>query len=317
MSESKSALIFGASGFVGGYLARELKTHGYEVFGSDRSVCSQNAALDEYRPCDITDAEKVSRVVGELRPSAVVNLAAVSSVGQSWRMPQMTMQVNVIGALNVMEAALSMSSMPRVLLVGSSEEYAPSDRPLKETDPVDATNPYGISKVTQERFAELYAERHGLKVYLARSFNHTGVGQSSDFVLPSWCKQAADIKRSGKPGTIQVGNLGVSRDFSDVRDIVCGYRLLLESEYSGEPFNFGSGSSVSLREILMKITSLADVEIFVETATHLLRPNDTPYIQGDTSKAADKLGWHCEYSLMQTLNDMFQACLDNGSMYEQ
>lgn len=317
MGRLKSVLIFGASGFVGGYLARELKAHGYEVFGSDRPGDTTNTALDAYRSCDITDAAGVSRVVRELRPSGIVNLAAISSVGQSWRMPQATMQVNVVGALNVMEAARAMDDMPRVLLVGSSEEYAPSDRPLKETDPVDATNPYGISKVTQERFANLYAEQHGLKVYLARSFNHTGVGQSLAFVLPSWCKQAADIQSSGNPGTMRVGNLEVSRDFSDVRDIVRGYRLLLESDYAGEPFNFGSGRSILLRDILSGITSFADVDISVEVAPELLRHNDTPFIQGDTSKAADKLGWQCEYSLARTLHEMFQVCLDDGLINEQ
>lgn len=309
MAAPKSVLIFGASGFVGSYLAREFKAQGYEVYGSDRVASSDTTNLDAYRACDITDASGVKAVVDELQPEAIVNLAAISSVGQSWKMPQATMSVNVNGALNVLEAAKDMEAMPKVLLIGSSEEYKPSDRPLKETDPVDASNPYGISKVTQGHFAEIYAERYGMKIYRTRSFNHTGVGQTTSFVLPSWCKQVAEIQKSGKPGVLRVGNLDVSRDFSDVRDIVRGYRMLLESSYSGEVFNFGSGQALPLRELLDSITSLASVDITVEVAPEYLRPNDTPFIQGDIAKAKKLLGWQPECYIENTLREFFNFYL--------
>lgn len=308
----KSALIFGASGFVGGYFSRELKACGYEVYGSDMAEVLVTDSLDAYRTCDITDVAGVVAIVNEFQPDAIINLAAISSVGQSWKMPQTTMSVNVIGTLNVLEAAKNMAEMPKVLLIGSSEEYKQSDKPLMETDPVDATNPYGISKVTQERFAEVYEERYGLKIYRTRSFNHTGVGQTDTFVLPSWCKQVATIQKSGKPGTMRVGNLDVVRDFSDVRDIVRGYRMLIESDHAGEVFNFGSGNAHPLRDMLQSIISFADVDIEVEIAQEYLRPNDTPVIQADCTKAKNLLGWAPNFRIEDTLRAIYESFLKSS-----
>ena len=196
-------LIFGASGFVGPYLAREFEGHGYEVVGTD----IKEAGGMPFKFADILDAGSVERVVREESPDMIVNLAAISSVGQSWNMPQTTVSVNVIGALNVLEAARRLEKTPKILFVGSSEEYEASDEPISEKNPLNANNPYGISKAAQERFAEVYRERFGMKVYCVRPFNHTGPGQSDSFVLPSFCKQVAEIEKSGKPGVIKVGNL--------------------------------------------------------------------------------------------------------------
>lgn len=304
-SGGKSALIFGASGFVGGYLARELKAHGYEVFGSDRGESSLDPSLDAYRGCDVTDAAGVAKVVEELEPSVIVNLAAVSSVGQSWRMPQATVSVNVNGALNILEAAKAMDHPPKVLLVGSSEEYAPSTEPFKETDPLDSSSPYGISKIAQERFARLYAEQYGLNVCLTRSFNHTGPGQSAAFVLPSWCKQAAEIEASGRPGKMTVGNLEVFRDFSDVRDVVRAYGLVLEKGLAGEVYNVGSGNAVSLRQCLDEVRGFSSQPIEVEVDQALVRPTDTKFICCDAAKIREELGWAPEHCLKDTLREVF------------
>ena len=309
MGGAKSALIFGASGFVGGHLARELKSHGYCVFGSDRSAPSSNSPLDGYRSCDISDAAGVMRVVGEFRPSMIVDLAAISSVGQSWHMPQMTMQVNVVGALNVMEAARSMEPMPRVLLVGSSEEYAPKATPLVEGDPTVSNNPYGISKATQERFAALYLERYGLEVCLTRSCNHTGPGQAPGFGLPSWCRQVAEVERSGKPGKMTVGNLEVARDFSDVRDVVRAYRLILENGHPGEAYNVGSGRALPLRGLLATVTGFCSQPIEVCVDSSLIRPADTPSISCDYSKLHRELGWEPVRKIEDTLRELYEGYL--------
>lgn len=313
----KSVLIFGVSGFVGGYLARELKAYGYEVFGSDRGETSQNLILDAYRACDIVDAVEVSRVVEELEPSAIVNLAAISSVGQSWRMPQATVQVNVNGALNVLEAVRAMEAPSKVLLVGSSEEYAPSSEPLKESDPIDASSPYGISKIAQEHFARLYAEQYGLTVYLTRSFNHTGPGQSAAFVLPSWCKQVAEIEASGNPGKMVVGNLDVCRDFSDVRDVVRAYRLILEKGRAGEVYNVGSGRSVPLRKCLELVRNFSSQHIEIEVDQSLIRPSDVSFICSDPAKIREELSWAPDYQLEETLHEMFMRFVSRDHSSEQ
>lgn len=305
----KRVLIFGVNGFAGAHLAHELVLHGYVVCGSDLSDMCPLSEVSAYHVCDLTDNEGVAAVVRQFEPDYIVNLAAVSSVGLSWRSPALTMRVNVEGALNVMEAARSQETMPRVLLVGSSEEYAARVGPLNEGDPTLSNNPYGISKVTQEHFATLYAERYGLHVCLTRSFNHTGPGQPPRFVLPSWCRQAAEISRSGRPGKMVVGNLNVSRDFSDVRDVVRAYRLILEGGRAGEVYNVGSGRALPLRDLLKTVTSFCSRPIEVEVDSALIRPADTLSICCDYSKLHKDLGWDPERRIENTLREMFDEYL--------
>ncbi|MCI9129117.1 MAG: NAD-dependent epimerase/dehydratase family protein [Eggerthellaceae bacterium] len=299
------ALIFGVNGFVGPYLAQELVRNGYEVIGSDRAADASHAGICAYHQAELLDEDRVTRIILKEKPDCVINLAAISSVGQSWKMPQLTMQTNVVGSLNLLEAVKQLESPAKVLLVGSSEEYAPSSAPLSEDSKIDATNPYGISKVTQERFADIYSEQFGIPLYKVRAFNHTGVGQNPAFVLPSWCKQVAEIQASGKPGTILVGNIGIVRDFSDVRDIVRGYRLLLESGEAGDAFNLGSGIPSKLSSLLEMIVSFSSQPIEVEQDPELFRPSDNPYIVSNCSKANEVLGWNTEISIEETLKEMY------------
>ena len=306
---ARKALLFGANGFVAGHLLAELSGHGYEVFGSDKAEAPRHAALAGYMPAYLTDAAAVAAVVREFGPTHIVNLAAISSVGQSWKAPALTMQVNVVGTINVLEAARALPAPPRVLLVGSSEEYSPSELPLRETDPTDANNPYGISKVAQERLAEVYSERYGIRVYRTRSFNHTGPGQAPGFVLPSWCEQVANIERGGVPAVLNVGNVEVRRDFSDVRDVVKAYRLLIESEHCDEVFNIGSGKAYLLRDLAEMIAGFSSQPVEIEVDSGLLRPSDNPVICCDRSKAGELLGWVPERNIEDTLQEMYQVAL--------
>ena len=121
------------------------------------------------------NAENIEKIVSEKKPDMIINLAAISSVGASWGIPQITMSVNVIGALNIMEAARKIDNRPKVMFIGSSEEYAVSDKPMNEQTILNANNPYGISKMAQEKFAEVYRERYGMQIYCVRPFNHTGI----------------------------------------------------------------------------------------------------------------------------------------------
>jgi len=304
------ALIFGVNGFVGPWLARELTAHGWEVCGSDRADAPKtDLGIVAYRQTDLLDSNRVATVVAELHPALIVNLAAVSSVGASWKAPQATVKVNVVGAMNVLEAVRALDGC-QVLLVGSSEEYAPSEGPLSEGSPVLANNPYGISKASQGRFADLYHEHYGMRVNRVRAFNHTGPGQRPTFVLPSWCRQVADIEYSGRPGTMQVGNLDVRRDFSDVRDVVRAYRLIAESNCAGEVFNVGSGVAQPLSELLDTIRSFSSQEIGVETDPTLMRPSDNPVILCDCGKAKRLLGWRPERNLTNTLWEMYEGFLE-------
>ena len=302
----RKVLIFGVCGFVGKYLTRELKSHGYSVYGSD-VLENENASLCEsFTSCDLLNAEDVRKLVAITEPTHIVNLAAISSVGLSWKIPQKTMEVNVNGGLNILEAARDVCPDARILFIGSSEEYVVTDQPISEETPLDANNPYGISKLAIERFSEIYRRRYGMKIFHVRAFNHTGVGQRNTFVIPSWCEQAAAISGSKKPGTMKVGNTDVVRDLSDVRDIVRAYRMVLESDDCNIVFNIGSGKGTALKDILVYLQKLSAVPITVEQDPQLFRPADNPVIVCDHGLITEKLGWEPEYDLMDTIKELFE-----------
>ncbi len=306
----KSVLIFGIGGFVGPYLAQEFLDAGYSVSGSDIIDSAVLPPDVTFYKTNLLESEAVEMVLSESKPDIVVNLAAISSVGQSWKIPQKTIEVNVIGTLNVLEAVKNQHSIARVLLVGSSEEYDISNMSMSEKQPIRANNPYGISKVTQEKFASIYKEQYGVKIYYVRPFNHTGVGQKDSFVLPSFCKQVAEIEKTGKGGSIKVGNLEAKRDFSHVKDIVRAYRMVVESEDNDIVFNIGSGEAHSLKSLLEYILSLSSVKIDVKVDSDRFRPIDNPFICCDNSFIKRELGWKPKYSVFDALKEMYDYYLN-------
>lgn len=303
--QAGKVLIVGINGFVGAHLTKEFGDAGYDVLGCDLQNECTVKGVGQYSNCNICDKQSVLNVIEKVNPKKIVNLAAISSVAQSWRNPSLTLRVNVEGTLNIIEAVREMSEPASVLFVGSSEMYAPSDRPLKETDPLVANNPYGISKIAQENFINLYAKNYGLDFYVTRSFNHTGPGQSTNFVLPSWVKQVSDITKSGESGKVCAGNLGVVRSFTDVRDIAHAYRLILEKGVPGEVYNVGSEETFKLKELLNFIIAFSDQAIGVEIDEILIRPTDIATIACDSSKIQNELGWEPEHKLGETLAEMY------------
>lgn len=299
-------LIFGAGGFVGSYLCKEFLNNGYKVSGTDKGEGSALPSEVDFYKTDLMQADEVEKLIGQIQPDIIVNLAAISSVGASWNMPQTTMAINVIGALNIMEAARKSEQKPRILFVGSSEEYVISENPLDENTQLNANNPYGISKVTQEQFAKLYREQYGLKIYCVRPFNHTGIGQRDSFVLPSFCKQVAEIDKSGKDGKIQVGNLKVKRDFSHVKDVVRAYRMIVESDNCNQIYNVGSGNAYSLEDMLTYIIGLSNQHIEIEVDQNRIRPTDQPVICCDRSLIGKELGWEPQYNVYDALREMYE-----------
>lgn len=299
-------LIFGAGGFVGSYLCKEFLNNGYKVSGTDKGEGSALPSEVDFYRTDLMQANEVEKLIGQIQPDIIVNLAAISSVGASWNMPQTTMAINVIGALNIMEAARKSEQKPRILFVGSSEEYVISENSLDENTQLNANNPYGISKVTQEQFAKLYREQYGLKIYCVRPFNHTGIGQRDSFVLPSFCKQVAEIDKSGKDGKIQVGNLKVKRDFSHVKDVVRAYRMIVESDNCNQIYNVGSGNAYSLEDMLTYIIGLSNQNIEIEVDQNRIRPTDQPVICCDRSLIGKELGWEPQYNVYDALKEMYE-----------
>ena len=303
----KKVLIFGMDGFVGRYMADEMMRNGYDVYASSRHGSRDD--YDGWYNCNLNDFEQVKNVIAEVSPTHIINLAGQSNVGISWRIPNRTIDSNVCGALNILEAVHQCELEASVLMIGSSEEYDKSDVPLTEESAIKASNPYGISKVMLENFCELFRQRYGMKVHYVRPFNHTGVGQNDNFVIPSWCKQVAAITKSGKPGEMWVGNLDIVRDFSNVKDIVNAYRLVIESDDCHVVYNIGSGRGTPLREILDNVIALSDQEITVKTDPKLIRPIEKCFISCNCDLIKKNLGWQPKYDMKQTVEEIYQYFL--------
>lgn len=296
-------LIIGANGFVGKYLIEEFQKDNYEIIACDKCKPTQNIKNVKYYDIDILKKEAVESLIMECNPKYLINLAAISSVGASWNIPDATVEVNVVGTLNILEAVRKYNSTCKVLIIGSSEEYETKNEPLKETDKINANNPYGISKVAQENFAKIYKEKYGLNIVCTRSFNHTGVGQLEKFVIPSFCKQTAEIDKTNKPGKIYVGNISAYRDISDVKDVVEVYKALLENETEEFVYNVGSGNSYKMEDLLKYIVSLSSQPIEIVMDKEKIRPVDTPYICCDNTKIKK---YFKNTDIKQTIKEMYE-----------
>lgn len=282
----KKVLIIGAGGFVGSYLIKEFQKDNYKIIACDINKKENFDKGIKYYDIDILNKELVDDIIGETKPDYLINLAAISSVGVSWNIPGKTVEVNVVGTLNILDSIRENQPKCKVLLIGSSEEYESKNTPLKESDKINSNNPYGISKVMQENFAKLYKEKYGLNIVCTRSFNHTGIGQMDKFVIPSFCKQVAEIDKMNKPGKIYVGNLSAYRDISDVKDIVKVYKKLLENENDELVYNVGSGKTYKIEDLLKYIVSLSSQKIEIVIDKEKIRPVDTPYICCDNTKTS-------------------------------
>lgn len=301
----KKVLIFGISGFVGPYLAREFIDSGYIVYGTDLTESSTIHEKVIFKSCDIINEQEVAKTIAQIAPNIIINLAGVSSVGNSWNIPQTTMIVNVVGSLNILEAVRRHLFNTKIMFIGSSEEYESKLTPINEESKLNANNPYGISKVTQSSFISLYRDQYKMKIYEVRPFNHTGIGQSDSFVLPSFCKQVAKIENSKSNGTIKVGNLDIKRDFSHVKDIVRAYRMIIENEDCTTVYNIGSGNAYTLNQILNFIIGLSGKSIKIETDYERYRVTDTPIIQADCNLIKEKLGWEPRFTVWDALKEMY------------
>lgn len=297
----KKILVIGASGFVGPYLCKNLIDNGYDVFGSKLESQKQNFN-GQCVDLNILNEDEIIKTIDEIKPDYIIHLAAQSSVKLSWDNPSLTFNINVIGIINIFEALRKLNLRPRILIVGSSEEYGKVNKNLIdeniETDPL---NFYALSKVTQEKIALIYHKNYGFDVICARSFNHIGPGQSTQFVVSNFAKQIADIEKTNKDGNIYVGNLSAKRDFSDVRDIVNAYRLLIEKGQNGQLYNVGSGNSIENSEILSKLISLSKAKINVVIDKNRFRPIDTPEIKANINKLKKDTRFKAEHNIDETL----------------
>jgi len=302
----KKCLVIGGAGFVGEYLIEQLFADDYEVHATKlaKEVISSQHCIEH--DLDILDYNQTVSLLAEIKPATIVLLAAQSSVALSWEIPQRTVEINVLGPINILEAIRVLGIKTRLLLVGSSEQYgivASQDIPITENHQTSPMNPYAISKTSQELFGHLYLKTFQLDVIFVRAFNHIGPKQTSAFVVSDFAKQIAEIEKGLKDPIIYVGNLEAKRDFTDVRDVAKAYVQILEKGRSGEIYNVGSGKATSISFLLNQLIELSTKEIEIRLDKERMRPSDMPIIEADTIKIKKEVGWSAEIDLKRSLLD--------------
>lgn len=313
----RTVLVTGVSGFVGPHLARALVASGARVAGLGiEPEPPGGIPLEGWHVADLREPAAVARAVALARPDAVVHLAGQSSAARSFEDPAGTFAANVTGTRNLLEAVRGGAPAARVIVVGSSEVYGPQPEGSRagEETPFAPVSPYAASKAEADRLAEAQAlGEQGLDVIRARSFSHTGPGQSAVFVVPGFARQIAAIEAGRAEPVLRVGNLEVTRDLSDVRDVVLAYVALLERGTRGAAYNVCRGEGVRLTEMVRRLVGLARVAIRVEVDPARLRPADVPWLVGDPAKIARDTGWRCEIPLERTLADVLEEWRGRGS----
>jgi len=288
-------LLVGGTGFVGANLGKYLQSD-YQVLSRGRDV-------------DVRDAEKLKQVVASFQPDAVVHLAAMSTVPESVKKPYETYEVNFTGTLNLLTALQENGFRGRVLYVSSAQVYGavePNALPVLEDVPLKPISPYGVSKVAAEALCFQWSRSADFEIVVARPFNHIGPGQSERFAISDFAKQVIEIKKGLRDPVLSVGDLDVTRDFTDVRDVIRAYALLLTNGENGDIFNVCSGVEHSIRKLLLLLLELAGVKARIEQVTERFRPVEQRRLFGSFRKLCKKTGWHPEIPVEQSLTDILK-----------
>jgi GDP-4-dehydro-6-deoxy-D-mannose reductase len=312
MGDVRRVLITGATGFVGAYLIAHLieAYPDWQVIGTTRHDAQANSG---FVPCDLCDAEAVASLIERMKPAMIVHLAGQSNVPLSLAEPETTLANNILGTLHLLDACRTHAPNARLLIVSSSEVYGPTPpeaQPLQEDRPLRPINPYAVSKAAQEMLAVQYAHSYGLDVVVARPFNHIGPGQTDRFVVSAFARQVVEVER-GERQAIAVGNLDAARDFTDVRDVVRAYGLLLERGERGGIYNIGQGTAVVVGDLLGMLCRLAQAAITIERDPARLRPSEAPVMMADTTRLRQATGWQPVIPLAQSLDEILAWWREN------
>jgi len=306
----RTILVTGVSGFVGPHLARALVAEGARAGGlGSEPEPPLGLPLAGWHTADLGEAQAVAEALARARPDVIVHLAGQSSAARSFADPDGTFRANATGTANLLAAVRAGAPAARVLVVGSGEAYGPQPEGTRvgEDAPFAPVSPYAASKAEADRIAADAAQgEHGRDVVRVRAFSHTGPGQSPVFVVPGWAQQIAAIEAGKAEPVLTVGNLEVTRDLSDVRDVVAAYLALLERGTRGAAYNVCRGEGVKLSDVVQRLVALARVPVAVETDLARMRPADVPWLVGDPSRIARDTGWRASVPLERTLADVLE-----------
>lgn len=312
MKKKRKALITGITGFAGSYLAELLLREGLEVYGILRwrskmdNIHSFKGRL-KLHEADLLDAHSLYAVVEDVKPDYIFHLAAQSFVKSSWSSPANTIEINMVGSVNLFEA-VRQSGLPTVVQIAcSSEEYgevAADELPIKETNPLRPLSPYAVSKVGMDYLGFQYWKSYGLKIIRTRGFNHTGPRRGDVFAESTFAKQIAEIEKGKREPVVYVGNLDAERDYTDVRDMVKAYYLSVQKCKPGEVYNICRGKTWRIKKVLTYLISQSKTKVTVKEDPTRMRPSDVPMLLGDNSKFAKTTGWQPTIALEKTLSDL-------------
>lgn len=304
-------LVTGADGFVGGYLLPRLAAAGHDVVGTSRPGSDGHRAdAASWIPLELDDPVSVAGALAE-PVDAIVHLAAVASNAEARRDPGRAWSVNAAGTARLAAAAAALKEAgngdPLFLLVSSGEVYGSgSPLPRREDEQVRPQSPYAASKAGAELAVLETGLRTGLRVIVARPFQHTGPAQSSRYVVPALARRLHEARAAGQRA-VRTGSLEPVRDILDVRDVVNAYLLLLERGEPGTVYNIARGEGVALRELFARLAALTGVDARPEPDPELMRTADVPFLVGDSTRLRAATGWRPALTLDQTLKDVVDA----------
>lgn len=309
----KKILVTGASGFAGSHLIDHLiDNNAQNIFGtyySDKGIENLDKVKDKINlyKVDLTNEQDTKDLIKKIKPDEVYHLAAFASAAGSFSSPVKTVINNISSQLNLFESLKKNNlTLTKVLIISSAEVYGdvePKDLPIDEDTKYNPTNPYAVSKLTQDFLGRQYFLADNLKIIIARPFNHIGPRQSPDFVVSSFAKKIVEIEKGKRQPVFPVGNLEAKRDFTDVRDMVKAYFLLMEKGKVGEAYNIGSGVSYKISDILDKMLSLSNIKVSIESDKSLFRPVDNPDLICNYNKLKNLTGWEPKIKIENTLKD--------------
>lgn len=288
----KKLLLTGLTGFVGGHLQAHLE-----------AADSEWRLLPPPEAVDLTHPESLADWCAQ-RPDAVIHLAGQTFVPEAFRDPARTLEVNLLGTLNLLQALKAGGFDGAFLYVSSGDVYGqvePADLPIRETQLPVPRNPYAVSKLAAEHLCLQWGISEGWRVMVARPFNHVGAGQKPDFVLSSVARQIARVQRGLQPPLVEVGDVDVTRDFLDVRDVIAAYFALLTKGRGGETYNVCSGVERSVRELIGQMAELADVRIELVQDGARMRRSEQRQVKGSHARLAEATGWSPAISMEETL----------------
>lgn len=306
-------LITGMNGFAGSALCDFLleQTH-WMLIGVGSSTSGERlSGRIQWWQLDLTDPDGIRRLIKFERPDLIFHLAAQANVPKSWENPWDTFEVNVRGTLNLFDAVVVNHCTPRIVVISSNEVYGSprggNDTPFGEDHQLQPNNPYGVSKVAQEKLAMQYRYSHALDVLVARPFNHIGPGQKPDYVIAGFARQIAEIEAGLREPFLNVGNMQTQRDFTDVRDTVRAYYMIARYADGGKIYNVSSGNPRSIQSVLDLMLSMSTAQIETRSDPTKFRISDTPISYGDSSLLKKDTGWEPRVPFEKTVLDIMDS----------